>query len=233
MICLSFLFKFTFTDGYFNKCYRRYVFQILAADSTYQLTYSSCPDLCWIQHDISILTKSQSAPLMNNINIWLENCEISGAWHEGDIWRSSLGRLLAKLHSKLPPWWANDFCHKHLFFPYDITFSIRLSHNRLTTRTRIFMNPLWPSDVIWHGEYFSTLFRVMACCLMAASHYPNQCGFIINDVLRHLLERRFRGSEKDKNPSNKFANNHFNVTTTIKGEWVDIQTKKYNNQCKL
>ena len=42
---------------------------------------------------------------------------------------------------------------------------------------------LWPSDVIrWHRSG-STLAQVMACCLMAPSHYLDQCWLVINMVL--------------------------------------------------
>ena len=46
-------------------------------------------------------------------------------------------------------------------------------------------NPLWPNDVIWHHRIWSTLFQIMACCLMAPSHYLNQCWLIISDVFWH------------------------------------------------
>ena len=36
-------------------------------------------------------------------------------------------------------------------------------------------NSLWPSDTIWRHKSGSTLAQVMACCLMAPSHYLNQC----------------------------------------------------------
>ena len=34
---------------------------------------------------------------------------------------------------------------------------------------------LWPSDCILQHKTGSTLVQVMACCLMAPSHYLNQC----------------------------------------------------------
>ena len=46
----------------------------------------------------------------------------------------------------------------------------------------ILINPLWPSDSIWQQRYESTLAQVMACCLMARSHYLNQCWRIISKV---------------------------------------------------
>ena len=45
------------------------------------------------------------------------------------------------------------------------------------------LNPLWPSDAIWHCISGSTLAQVMACCLMAPSHYLNQCWLSIKMVL--------------------------------------------------
>ena len=36
-----------------------------------------------------------------------------------------------------------------------------------------FLNSLWPSDAIWRQGSMSTLVQVMACCLMAPSHYLN------------------------------------------------------------
>ena len=37
------------------------------------------------------------------------------------------------------------------------------------------VNLFWPSDAIWRQRSGSTLAQVMACCLMAPSHYLNQC----------------------------------------------------------
>ena len=39
-------------------------------------------------------------------------------------------------------------------------------------------NSLWSSDEIWSHRTWSTLVQVMACCLMASSHYLNQCWHI-------------------------------------------------------
>ena len=47
---------------------------------------------------------------------------------------------------------------------------------------------LWPSDTIWCHATWSTLVKVMALCLMALSHYLNQCWPIItfiSEVLWH------------------------------------------------
>ena len=39
-------------------------------------------------------------------------------------------------------------------------------------------NSLWPTDAMWRPRIGSTLAQVMACCLMATSHYLNQCWLI-------------------------------------------------------
>ena len=41
------------------------------------------------------------------------------------------------------------------------------------------INSLWPNGAIWRQRSESTLAQVMACCLMAPSHYLNQCWLII------------------------------------------------------
>ena len=47
------------------------------------------------------------------------------------------------------------------------------------------VNSLWPNDTIWWQRSGSTLAQVMACCLMATSHYLNQCWFTISKVHWH------------------------------------------------
>ena len=50
------------------------------------------------------------------------------------------------------------------------------------------LNSLWPSDAIWQHRSGSTLVHVMPCCLMAPSHYPNQCWLIISKTQCHSSE---------------------------------------------
>ena len=49
----------------------------------------------------------------------------------------------------------------------------------------VYFNSMRPSDNIWHPITGSTLAQVMAWCLMAPSHYLDQCGLIICRVLWH------------------------------------------------
>ena len=45
----------------------------------------------------------------------------------------------------------------------------------------IFNSP-WPDDSIWWHRTGSTLAQVMACCLLAPSHYLSQCWLLISKV---------------------------------------------------
>ena len=73
-------------------------------------------------------------------------------------------------------------------------------HDKGTTMIRLILyiyicilshtiNSLWPSDIIWRQGSTSTLAPVTACCLMAPSHYLNQCWLVISNVL--LIVSRF------------------------------------------
>ena len=54
-----------------------------------------------------------------------------------------------------------------------------------------FLNSLWPSDAIRWQRSGSTLAQVMACCLMAPSHYLNQSWLMISEVQWHSYESNF------------------------------------------
>ena len=45
-----------------------------------------------------------------------------------------------------------------------------------------YINSLWPSDAIWCHNTLSILVQVMAWCLIAPSHYLNQCWLIMSEV---------------------------------------------------
>ena len=55
----------------------------------------------------------------------------------------------------------------------------------------LIFSPLWPSGTIWWQRIESTLVQVMAWCLMAPSHYLNQCWLLIHEVQRHSPESNF------------------------------------------
>ena len=53
---------------------------------------------------------------------------------------------------------------------------------RDSIQVRLNIISLWPSDAIWRHRSGSTLAQVMACCLMAPSHYLNQCWLVISEI---------------------------------------------------
>ena len=53
------------------------------------------------------------------------------------------------------------------------------------------VNSLWLSDAVRPHRSWSTLAQVMACCLMAISHYLNQCWLLTSEVLLHSSESDF------------------------------------------
>ena len=63
--------------------------------------------------------------------------------------------------------------------------------NGLYNNFPMFLNSLRPSGAIWQHRSGSTLAQVMACCLMAPSHYLSQCWLIINKVQWHSSEGNF------------------------------------------
>ena len=56
----------------------------------------------------------------------------------------------------------------------------------------ISVKSLWPSDAVWRRHWTGSLLsQVMACCLVAPSHYLNQCWLIISGDQRHQFEGNF------------------------------------------
>ena len=53
------------------------------------------------------------------------------------------------------------------------------------------VNSLWPRDAIWWHRSGSTLAQVMACCLMAPSHYLNQYWLILSAIQWHSSQNNF------------------------------------------
>ena len=91
------------------------------------------------------------------------------------------------------------WCALYLWF--DSTFSVIWRRMRqfifilimgiLCQSDVININLLWPNYAIWRQRSGSTLPQVMACCLMAPSHYLNQCWLLISEVLWHWPESNF------------------------------------------
>ena len=73
-------------------------------------------------------------------------------------------------------------------------------------------NLLWPSDAIWWHRFCSILAQVMACCLVAPSHYLNQCWVVISGVLWYSPEGNFRGNAQDNYSWYEFPNYKLKIT---------------------
>ena len=86
------------------------------------------------------------------------------------------------------------------------------------------VNSLWPSDVIWRHGSGSTLAQIMACYLMAPSHYVNQCwpvklvrscGIHLRAISQEVLKILILWYG--------FQDNQFKITVTCpRGQWVKL-----------
>ena len=82
---------------------------------------------------------------------------------------------------------------------------------------------LWPNDVIWRQGSRSTLAQVLACCLMAPSHYLNQCWLMISEVLWHSPDSNFKENTWDICHWNEIEIYQFEtVVKSPRGQWVKL-----------
>ena len=65
------------------------------------------------------------------------------------------------------------------------------------------VDSLWPGDATSRHRSGSTLAQVMACCLLAPSHYLNQCWLVISRVRRPSFEDIITRRSEDTNQSIK------------------------------
>ena len=92
------------------------------------------------------------------------------------------------------------------------------------------VNSLWPSDIIWQHVSKSTMALVMACCLMAPSHYLNQCWLLICEAMLHLLESNFTASAQV--PSNEFEKYAFKISAiSLWGQLWWVTSYNYISLC--
>ena len=107
------------------------------------------------------------------------------------------------------------------------THSMLLSSKICSQQTNIFLlhqnlriNSLWPSDAIWRQRSGSTLAQVLACCLMAPSHYLNQCCLLIKEVLWP-----YSTANTPDTILYMFDNYNFKITAiSPRGQWVKHKT---------
>ena len=84
------------------------------------------------------------------------------------------------------------------------------------------INSLWPNSVICQHRICSTLFQVMAWCLMAKSHYLYQCWPFISDDLWHSSHGNFTWKAQDIYPWYEFENDLSKITAlSPRGQWVN------------
>ena len=68
----------------------------------------------------------------------------------------------------------------------------------------LWVNSYWPGNDTWHQRSWLTLIQVMACCLMAPSHYLNHCWLLVRGVQWHSPEDSFIRSTDELNPWHVF-----------------------------
>ena len=97
--------------------------------------------------------------------------------------------LLYRLYFLINVWKLRTMCYILIFIgDYNenrwdwkccrlINFTIKNDGNML-----IWSNSSSVSNFMWGQRYWSTVFQIMAWCLMAPSHYLNQCWLLIIDI---------------------------------------------------
>ena len=73
---------------------------------------------------------------------------------------------------------------KHAHHRFELE-SLNLNETCILAPLKWVFNSLWPNDATWRHRSGSRLAQVMACCLMAPSHYLSQCWLIISKVPWH------------------------------------------------
>ena len=126
-------------------------------------------------------------------------------WEIFSTWITKMCLKLTNLELQLYPSCATElkfmqlksyFFHKYTFIYLRIHPTGELSVQRTCiasmTLTELDFNSLVPSDAIWRHRTWSILIHVMAWCLMAPSHYLNQCWLLISEVLWYSPQGNFK-----------------------------------------
>ena len=126
----------------------------------------SRPPQCFYFTDSS---DSSATPVFYCVTLyWLRTNVERKAWYIALLAKSSI-----KLHFIMEQWLRCEWCMWGL---------LKLLEEKDDTKLLESFNSFWPSDTIWWKRYGATLSHVMACCLMAPSHYLNQCWLTISEV---------------------------------------------------
>ena len=80
--------------------------------------------------------------------------------------------------------WSTEGCHPiSLFICNDRTWV------NSTMLAKILQdNSLWLIDAVWYQRTWSTMVQIMACCLIAPSHYLNQCQLTCPYAIHHSIK---------------------------------------------
>ena len=96
-----------------------------------------------------------------------------------------------------------------------------VQYKYIETSMQCRINSLGPSDAIWWHRSKPTLVQVMACCLMAPSHYLNQCRLIINKFQRHSYKKNFTRNSSAINHWSWLQNYLSKISfKSPRGQWV-------------
>ena len=107
------------------------------------------------------------------------------------------------------------------FFHYLEPNSYHISSCTINIKHYTYMTELTHCD-LWQHRSRLTLAQVMAWCLMAPSHYLNQCLLIISEGLWHSLEGRSLGNNPGICHWDVSKNHTINITSTSpRGQWVN------------
>ena len=110
------------------------------------------------------------------------------------------------------------FCFGLFLFFSLFFFFIRLREDLSASMVK----SLRPSDAIWRHRFGSTLAQVMACCLMAPSHYLNQCWLIVSEVQWQSPGSNFTRDTSAMNHKNYIENYLSKLSLkSPRGQWVN------------
>ena len=144
--------------------------------------------------------------LTSNGSIYPSSCSVSKFKYAVDTYLAMKALTLASLHLEWNETW--DEFNSSWF---------KVSGNTRWNCYHLF-NSLWPTDIIWWHRSGPTFAQEMACCLMAPSHYLNQCWLIIKGIVWPSTQSNFMRSA------------HELLTTSLRGQWVNSSMPKGNKE---
>ena len=125
--------------------------------------------------------------------------------------------------SNKPQW---NFNQNTMIFIWKNTFKDSICKLVAILFQPLCVNSLAPNDTIWQSWTLSTLFQVIAWCLMAPSYYLNQHWLVVNGILWHLSETNLTANSQDINSWNEFENHTCKSTSTsLRNQWVKSMTQ--------